>query len=77
MSLRKKQFPWNKDEYVVIEEHKEVWLRGSFMRAMAAKKMGEEYGYKILVASQDFIDRLREDPSLRETTFYVTGERHD
>ena len=71
MSLRKKKLPWRKEEYVILEEHNEVWLRGSFMRAMAAQHMSEDYGYKILMASQDFIDRLRQDPSLRNDTWYV------
>ena len=60
MTPRKKAFPWPKDEYVVLEEKKEVWLRGSWIRAMAKSQMSKEYGYEILLASQDFIDKLRD-----------------
>ena len=60
MTPRKKAFPWPKDEYVVLEEKKEVWLRGSWIRAMAKRQMNKEYGYEILLVSQDHIDKLRD-----------------
>ena len=71
MSYRPKKLPWPKEEYVILEEHNEVWLRGSFMRSMHLHHTKPDYGYKILLASQEFIDKLRKDPSLREETFYV------
>ena len=71
MSYRPKKLPWDKDEYVILEEHNELWLRGSFMRAMRLHHAEEDFGYKVLLASQEFIDKLRKDPSLREETFYV------
>ena len=71
MSYRPKKLPWPKEEYVILEEHNEVWLRGSFMRSMRLHHEQADYGYKILLASQEFIDKLRKDPSLREETFYV------
>ena len=77
MSLRKKKLPWAKEEYVVLEEHNEVWLRGSFMRSMALAHSKEDYGYKILLASQEFIDKLRKDPSLRNETYYVKEQLKD
>ncbi|MDC0315666.1 hypothetical protein OAL32_01935 [Synechococcus sp. AH-551-G15] len=64
MTLRKKAFPWSKDEYVVLEEKKEVWLRGSWIRSMAKSQMSKKYGYEILLASQDFIDKLRNQQNL-------------
>ena len=71
MSLRKKKLPWPKEQYVIIEEHNEVWLMGSWSRAMALQHKKDYYGYKILLASKEFIDKLRKDPSLREETYYV------
>lgn len=71
MSLRKKKLPWPKEEYVVLEEHNEVWLMGSWSRAMALQHSKVDYGYKILLASKEFIDKLRKDPSVREDTWYV------
>ena len=71
MSYRPKKLPWHKDEYVILEEYNEVWLRGSFMRSMHLHHEDVDYGYKILLASQDFIDRLRKDPSARDDTWYV------
>ena len=64
MTFRKKAFPWPKAEYVVLEEKKEVWLRGSWIRAMAKSQMSKKYGYEILLASQDFIDKLRNQQNL-------------
>ena len=75
MSLRKKKLPWDKSEYVILEEHNEVWLRGSFSRAMARKHFKEKYGYEFCMASQEFLDKLRVDPSLRETTWYAEEQR--
>ena len=74
MTLRKKKLPWPENEYVVLEEHNEVWLRGSWTRAMAKKQMAKEYGYEFLLASQDFIDKLRDDHSLREGTWHVQSQ---
>mgnify|MGYP001360414633 CR=1 FL=1 len=71
MTARKKVFPWPANEYVVLEEHNEVWLRGSWIRAMAKKQMVKEYGYEILLASREFIDKLRDDHSLREGTWHI------
>ena len=71
MSLRKKKFPWDKSEYFVDEEHKEVWLRGSLSRAWARKGLKEQYGYTFLLASQEFLDRLHsEGPSIIEDTHH-------
>ena len=71
MSLRKKKLPWPKEQYVILEEHNEVWLMGSWSRAMMLQHKKDDYGYKILLASKEFIDKLRKDPSLREETYYV------
>ena len=71
MAKKKKKFPWNECEYVVLEDLKEVWLRGSFMRAMYLKSAQKEKeicpDYKVMLASQDFIDRLKDDPTVRNT----------
>ena len=71
MSYRAPKIPWPKDQYVIIEEHNELWLRGSFMRAMQLGTMSDRFGYKVLLGSQEFIDKLRKDPSLRNETWYV------
>ena len=77
MSLRKKKLPWPKEQYVILEEHNEVWLMGSWSRAMALQHKKNDYGYKILLASKEFIDKLRKDPSLREETYYVKEQLKD
>ena len=71
MSYRKPKLPFPKDQYVIIEEHGECWLLGSFSRAMASRHFQEKYGYKFLMASEEFLEKLRKDPSLRETTWYA------
>ena len=75
MSYRKPKLPWDPKEYVIIEEHNEVWLRGSFSRAMGRKHFKEKYGYTFLMASEEFLVKLRKDPSLRETTWYAEEQR--
>ena len=71
MSKKKKKLPWTEDQYVILEDRKEIWLRGSFMRAMYLKSAQKEKeicpGYSVKLACQDFIDRLKADPSVRNT----------
>ena len=71
MTYRPKKIPYDKDEYVIIEDKNELWLVGSMSRAWARPHMEKEYGYTVLLASRDFIERLREDPNAREDTWYV------
>ena len=75
MSYRKPKLPWDKSEYVILEEYNEVWLRGSFSRAMGSKHFKEKYGYTFLMASDEFLEKLRKDPSARETTRYAEEQR--
>ena len=35
----------------------------------------EKYGYTFLMASDEFLEKLRKDPSLRETTWYAEEQR--
>ena len=71
MSKRKPKLRWDKSEYVIIEEHNELWLRGSLSRSWAKKALEEEYGYTICLASQECIDKLKVDPSYRDTTYHA------
>ena len=77
MSRRRPKIKWDKSQYVIIEEHNELWLRGSLSRAWAKKHLEEEYGYTICLASQEWIDKLREDPSLRDTTCYAQQQENN
>ena len=47
------RIPWNKSEYVLDEKDKTVWLRGSFMRAMALRNKRDTIvpGYQIKLCS--------------------------
>ena len=71
MSKKKPKLPWNECEYVVLEDRKEIWLRGSFMRSMYLKSAQKEKeicpDYVVKLASQDFIDRLKDDPTVINT----------
>ena len=71
MTYRPKKIRFPKDQYVILEEHNEVWLQGSLSRAWGRKRMEEDWGYKVMLCSQDFVDRLREDPSARDDTWWV------
>ena len=84
MTYRPKKIHYPKDQYVILEDHNEMWLVGSLSRAWAKKHMEKEYGYKIMLCSQEFVDRLREDPYARQDTWWVkegpgrpTEEKYD
>ena len=46
--------PWPDDQYVVDEDTKTVWLRGSFMRAMALHHRPDDPvpGYEVKLCTQ-------------------------
>ena len=71
MTYRPKKIRFPEDQYVILKEHNEMWLVGSLSRAWGRKRMEEDWGYKVMLCSQDFVDRLREDPSARNDTWYV------
>ena len=71
MTYRPKKIGYPPEQYVILEEFNEMWLVGSLSRSWARKHMEKDYGYKIMLASQEFVDKLREDPSARNDTWYV------
>ena len=77
MSRRKPKLRWDKSQYVIIEEHNEIWLRGSLSRAWAKKSLEKEYGYTICLASQECIDKLKADPSYRDSTWWAQQEENN
>ena len=71
MSYRAPKIPYPEDQYVILEEHNEMWLIGSLSRAWARQHMQRDYGYKVMLCSKEFVERLRKDPSARDDTWYV------
>ena len=54
--------PWDKTEYFINEEEKVVWLRGSFMRAMALHhRQGDPVpGYQIKLCTPKELERMKD-----------------
>ena len=68
MTTRKwnmRTFPFKPELYVVLEDRKEVWLKGSHTVAMGLRQIEAKHcpGYKLRLATREFIDRLKTDPS--------------
>ena len=61
-----KKFPFN---HVVLEDRKEVWIKGSYPGCMAVPQLMEKFypGYKACLAKNDFIEKLKQDYTLRAT----------
>ena len=71
MTYRPKKIKYPEDQYCILEEFNEMWLVGSLSRSWALKHLEKEYGYKVMLCSKGFIERLKEDPSARDDTWYV------
>ena len=54
--------PWDKTEYFIDESKKVVWLRGSFMRAMALQhRPGDPVpGYQIKLCTPKELERMKD-----------------
>ena len=55
----KKKFPV---DHVILEDKKEVWMKGSHTLALGAESIQKEYfpGYKICFASQEYLNQLKQ-----------------
>ena len=60
------KFPFN---HVVLPEYKEVWIKGGYPGCMAVPKLMEQFypDYKPCLAKNEFIEKLKKDPSIRKT----------
>ena len=60
-----KKIPWQLDEFVLDEEQKIVWLRGSFMRSMALHHRDNDPvpGYEVRLVSADTLKKLKSNPN--------------
>lgn len=54
----KKKFPV---EHVILEDKKEVWMKGSYILSLGATAIQKKYfpGYKLCFASQEHFDKLK------------------
>ena len=55
------KIPWNKTEYIINEEEKVVWLRGSFMRAMALRDRRDTIvpGYQVKLCTSKELEKMK------------------
>ena len=60
------KFPFN---HVVLEDRKEVWIKGGYPGCMAVPSLMERFypGYKSMLAKNEFIEKLKKDYTLRDT----------
>ena len=60
------KFPFN---HVVLEDRKEVWIKGGYPGCMAVPGLMERFypGYKSMLAKNDFIEKLKKDYTIRDT----------
>ena len=60
------KFPFN---HVVLEDRKEVWIKGGYPGCMAVPKLMEKFypGYKSCLAKNEFIEELKKNPEVRNT----------
>tara|TARA_R100000479_G_C6320946_1_gene177705 strand:+ start:99 stop:299 length:201 start_codon:yes stop_codon:yes gene_type:complete len=60
-----KKFPFN---HVVLEDRKEVWIKGGYPGCMAVPKLMEKFypDYDAKLAKNEFIEELKKDPSVRD-----------
>ena len=60
-----KKFPFN---HVVLEDRKEVWIKGGYPGFMAVPKLMEKFypDYKPCLAKNEYIEELKRDPSVRD-----------
>jgi len=59
------KFPF---KHVVLEDRKEVWIKGSYPGVMAIAKLMDKYypDYRPMLAKSEFLDDLKRDPSIRD-----------
>tara|TARA_B100001063_G_scaffold160649_1_gene150000 strand:+ start:92 stop:325 length:234 start_codon:yes stop_codon:yes gene_type:complete len=60
------RFPFN---HVVLEDRKEVWIKGGYPGCMGVPKLMERFypGYTAKLARNEFIEKLKKDYTLRDT----------
>ena len=60
-----KKFPFN---HVVLEDRKEVWIKGGYPGCMSVPKLMEKFypDYDAKLAKNEFIEELKRDPSVRD-----------
>ena len=66
MNKNKTKFPFN---HVVLEDRKEVWIKGGYPGCMAVPMLMEKFypGYKSCLAKNEFIEELKKNPEVRNT----------
>ena len=59
-------FPFN---HVVLEDRKEVWIKGGYPGCMAVPMLMEKFypGYRSCLAKNEFIEKLKKDYTLRDS----------
>ena len=69
--------PWDKSEYVLDEGEKTIYLRGSFMRAMALGHRTDDPvpGYEVLLCAPKTIAKLKAEPEYLEEIKQIIEDR--
>ena len=56
-----KQIPWHPSDYVIDEANKDIWLLGSFMRAMSLRGRHTTIvpGYEVKLCTQSELEKKK------------------
>ena len=75
----RKTFPFRKEIYVVFDEFKEIWMKGSFAVSMAKKQLEEKHcaNYKLCLVSYETLLKLKENPDYIYELKDIIKERED
>ena len=57
----RKKIPWHPNDYVIDEANKDIWLVGSFMRAMALRNRRTTIvpGYEVKLCTQSELEKKK------------------
>ena len=77
--FNRKTFPFRKEIYVVFDEFKEIWMKGSFAVAMAKKQLEKEHcaSYTLCLCTYEELQRLKTDPNYIHEVHRIIKERED
>ena len=77
--FNRKTFPFRREIYVVFDEFKEIWMKGSFAVAMAKKQLEEKHcaNYKLCLVSYETLLKLKENPDYIYELKQEIKERED
>ena len=77
--MRQPDIPWNKCEYYLDTDSKTIYLRGSFMRAMALHHRDKDPvpGYEVKLIAPSTLEKLKDDSNYINELKQIIQEREN